>query len=57
MFCWFDYLTFALCEWSFFYITDKIIITIPDEYLDVKEKFTNELKDWITQNYLGCEVK
>ena len=37
--------------------SDKIIITIPDEYLDVKEKFTNELKDWITQNYLGCEVK
>lgn len=37
--------------------TDKIVITITDEYLDVKEKLTNELKDWITENYLGCEVK
>lgn len=37
--------------------TNKIVITITDEYLDVKEKLTNELKDWITENYLGCEVK
>ena len=36
---------------------NTIVITIPDEYLDVRVKLTEDLKDWFTQNYLGCEVK
>ena len=36
---------------------NTIVITIPEEYLDVRVKLTEDLKDWMTQNYLGCEVK
>tara|TARA_R110000787_G_scaffold11896_3_gene38838 strand:+ start:115 stop:648 length:534 start_codon:yes stop_codon:yes gene_type:complete len=35
----------------------KLTITIPNEYRDEIQKLTNDLKDWITKNYLGCEVK
>ena len=35
----------------------KLTITIPNEDRDEKQKLTNDLKDWITKNYLGCEVK
>jgi len=36
---------------------NTIVITIPEEYLDVRVKLTEDLKYWMTQNYLGCEVK
>jgi hypothetical protein len=35
----------------------KLTVTIPNEYRDEIQKLTNDLKDWITKNYLGCEVK
>ena len=34
-----------------------VSIVIPNEYRDIKLKIIEELKDWITKNYLGCEVK
>ena len=35
----------------------EIKIIIPDEYKDVKNKLTDDIKNYITENYLGCEVK
>lgn len=35
----------------------EIKIIIPDEYKDVKNKITDDIKNYITENYLGCEVK
>ncbi len=37
--------------------SNKITITIPDEYIDVKIKLIDDIKGFITKNYLGCEVK
>ena len=36
---------------------EQLLVTIPDEYLDEKNKIRTELADWLLQNFAGCEVK
>lgn len=36
---------------------EQLVVTIPDEFLDEKNKIRTELADWLLQNFAGCEVK